>query len=65
MVNLEFLKRYNHPELALTLLDGSRVYASRQGGQDFRRYLSENKHPGSMEETKGLAGFLKSMFFGG
>ncbi len=62
VVNLEFVKRYNHAELALTLLDGSRVYASRRGGQDFRRYLSENKHPSSMEEAKGLAGFLKGLF---
>ncbi len=62
VVNLEFVKRYNHAELALTLLDGSRVYASRRGGQDFRRYLSGNKHTSSMEEAKGLAGFLKRLF---
>lgn len=64
VVNLEFVKRYNHAELALTLLDGSRVYASRRGGQDFRRYLSENRHPGLQEEAKGIAGFLKGLFGG-
>jgi two-component system LytT family response regulator len=62
VVNLDFVKRYNHAELTLTLLDGSHLIAARRGGQDLRRFLSENKAFRSIEDKGGLLGMLKQLF---
>jgi len=61
VVNLDFVKRYNHAELTLTLVDGTHVIAARRGGQDFRRFLSENKEYKSLEGGGGLVGMLKGL----
>jgi two-component system LytT family response regulator len=62
LINLDFVRRYNHSELAITLTDGQVVYASRRGGQDFRKFLNDNKEYGRLEETQGLASLLKGLF---
>jgi two-component system LytT family response regulator len=62
VVNLDYVKRYNHSELTLTLTDGSHLIAARRGGQDFRRYLSENKKYGKVEEKDGLLRLLRGLF---
>jgi two-component system LytT family response regulator len=61
VVNLDYVKRYNHSELTLTLTDGSHLIAARRGGQDFRRYLSENKKYGKVEEKDGLLRLLRGL----
>lgn len=62
VVNLDYVKRYNHSELTLTLTDGSHLIAARRGGQDFRRYLSENKKYSNLEEKDGLLRLLRGLF---
>lgn len=61
VVNLDYVKRYNHAELTLTLVDGTHVIAARRGGQDFRRFLSENKEYKNLEGGGGLVGMLKGL----
>ncbi len=62
ILNLSYVKRYNHGELAVTLIDDTHLYASRRGGQDFKRYLNDNKREfGNMEENV-LQGFLRKIF---
>lgn len=41
VVNMDYVKSYNHAELALTLTTGQVIYASRRGGADFRRLLQD------------------------
>lgn len=41
VVNLDYVKRYNHSELTLTFSNGMSVFASRRGGQDFKKYLNQ------------------------
>lgn len=41
IVNMDYVKSYNHSELALLLTTGQVVYASRRGGADFRKLLNE------------------------
>ena len=43
VVNTAYVKRYNHAELCINLTNGEHLYASRRGGQDFKKYLNENK----------------------
>lgn len=40
LVNMDYVKSYNHSELALTLTGGQVIYASRRGGSDFRKLLN-------------------------
>jgi two-component system LytT family response regulator len=61
VVNLGYVRRYNHAELTLTLTDGSHLIAARRGGQDFRRFLTENKKYGNLEQKQGLIDLLKKM----
>ena len=61
VVNLDFVKRYNHAELTLTLVYGTHIIAARRGGQDFRRFLSENKEYKNLEGSKGILGILKGL----
>ncbi len=61
VVNLDYVKRYNHAELTLTLTDGTHIIAARRGGQDFRRFLSENKEYKNLEGGKGLVDILKGL----
>lgn len=62
LVNLDYVKRYNHSELTLTLTDGSHVFASRRGGQDFKKYLNENQGSMGNMDKSGISGFLKNLF---
>lgn len=41
LVNMDYVKSYDHSELVLTLTTGQVLYASRRGGTDFRRRLQE------------------------
>lgn len=43
LVNHEFIHRYNHHELILTLKDGSTLYASKRFGKEFKDSLVQNK----------------------
>jgi len=61
VVNLDYVKRYNHAELTLTLTDGTHIIAARRGGQDFRRFLSENKEYKNLEGGNGLVSILKGL----
>ena len=62
LVNLDFIKRYNHSELAITLNDGSVLFASRRGGQDFKKFLNESKDFGDLDKKSGLGALLKNIF---
>lgn len=61
LVNLDFVKRYNHSECALTLRDGSTIFASRRGGQDFKRFLEDSREYKSLDQENRnvLLNFLK------
>lgn len=43
LVNHEFIHRYNHHELLVTLKDGSKLYASKRFGKEFKNSLLHNK----------------------
>lgn len=43
LVNHEFIHRYNHHELLVTLKDGSKLYASKRFGKEFKNSLLQNK----------------------
>lgn len=43
LVNMEFIHRYNHSQLLLTLKDGTKLYASKRYGKDFKNSLSISK----------------------
>ena len=62
LVNLDFVKRYNHSELTVNLTNGKHLYASRRGGQDFRRFLNDNKGKFGNIQDKGLRGIIRKLF---
>lgn len=43
LLNLNYLIRYNHKELAITLSNKKTLYASRRGGQRLRKLLQDKK----------------------
>lgn len=43
LINLNYLQRYNHKELAVTLTDKKILNASRRGGQRLRKFLQDKK----------------------
>ena len=60
LVNHEFIQRYNHHELLLTLKDGSRLYASKRFGKEFKDSLLVNKN---RHQSKNLFSFLWKKIF--
>ena len=59
VVNLDYVKRYNHGELTVILTTGESLFASRRGGQDFKKLLNDNKGRFGNLEGSGLVGFFK------
>lgn len=43
LVNMEYIHRYNHSQLLLTLKDGTKLFASKRYGKDFKNSLNTNK----------------------
>lgn len=43
VVNLDYVTRYNHSILTVTLENGKKIQASRRGGQEFRRFLNNQE----------------------
>ena len=64
VVNLDFIKRYNHSELAVVLTSGETIYASRRGGQDFKKFLNDNKSQYGDIEPQGLGQIFKKLLGG-
>ncbi len=64
VVNLDFIKRYNHSELAVVLTSGKTIYASRRGGQDFRKFLNDNKSQYGDIQPQGIGQLLKKLLGG-
>ena len=64
LINLDYVKRYNHAELAVTFTDGTYVYASRRGGQQFRKLLSDTNEYSDIEKSEGLLKLLKKLLGG-
>ncbi|MCP3931532.1 MAG: response regulator transcription factor [Bacteroidetes bacterium] len=62
LINLDFVKRYNHNELAVSLINGQSLYASRRGGKDFKRFLSDNKGEYGRIRRAGMKGVLRRLF---
>ncbi len=54
LVNHEFIHRYNHHELLLTLKDGSKLYASKRFGKEFKNSLQQNKNSKSLKNPLTL-----------
>jgi len=44
VINLDQVKRYKHSELEVTLIDGSKIYASRRGGKLFKDLINKNSN---------------------
>jgi len=57
LVNIQYVTDYNHSDLCLSLKDGTKLLASRRGGQDFRKAI-EN----TIMETRGISSLLKKLF---
>ena len=51
LVNQEFIHRYNHHELLLILKDGTKLYASKRFGKEFKDLLSQNKPTRSIKNS--------------
>lgn len=47
LVNTQYIQRYYHNELTLTLTDGTKLYASRRYGKSLRESLEKNKQSGN------------------
>ncbi len=60
LVNHEFIHRYNHHELLVTLKDGSKLYASKRFGKEFKNSLLLNKNS---QGSKNLFSFLWNKWF--
>ena len=43
VVNLDYVLRYNHSNLTVTLTNDKKIRASRRGGQEFRRFLNNQE----------------------
>jgi two-component system, LytTR family, response regulator len=54
LVNHEFIQRYNHHELLVTLKDGSKLYASKRFGKEFKDSLYQNKTRKSLKNPLAL-----------
>ena len=63
IINLDQVKRYNHSELQVEFNNGTTTYASRRGGQDFKRYLQDNiQFRDIHKESKSMLGYFKDVF---
>jgi len=60
LVNMEFIHRYNHSQLLLTLKDGTKLFASKRYGKDFRNSMNINK--GKNQRNNPFATFLNRLF---
>ncbi|MVM41284.1 hypothetical protein GO730_32400 [Spirosoma sp. HMF3257] len=60
LVNLNYIKRYDHREKAVTLTNGTVLYASRRGGQDLRHYMANQAVKPELDKNTILA-FLKKL----
>lgn len=65
LVNINFVKRYNHSELTVKLTNDKYLYASRRGGQEFKKYLNDNKKEFGDLQNDGMLSFLKRLFGNG
>lgn len=54
LINHEFIHRYNHNELMLSLKDGTKLYASKRFGKEFKNSLQQNK----ANQKKTLSSFF-------
>lgn len=64
VVNLDYVKRYKHAELTVTLINGESIFASRRGGQDFKKFLNDNKSRFGDLQSSGITGFFKKLLGG-
>lgn len=60
LVNVDFVKKYDHSDLTVYLLNNQALLASRRGGHDFRLFLS-NRHKHLLHEGTGLMERLKKL----
>lgn len=65
LINLDYVKRYNHSELTVYLSNGNSIYASRRGGQDFKKFLNDNKSQFRNIEDSGFGSFFRKIMGGG
>ena len=63
LVNLDYVKRYKHSDLSITLKNNIILYSSTRGGQDFKKFLEESKVYRKLDNSSGnpLMSFLKSI----
>jgi two-component system LytT family response regulator len=54
LVNKDFIHRYNHHELLLTLKDGTKLYASKRFGKEFKNSLYQSKTSKSFKNSLAL-----------
>lgn len=62
LINLDYVRRYNHSELSVVLTTGNHLFASRRGGQEFRRYLNENRSKFGDLESFSLGALFRKLF---
>ena len=60
LVNHDFIHRYNHSELTLTLKDGTKLFASKRFGKEFRNTMMPKRN--KSEQGNPFAQFLKKLF---
>ena len=61
VVNMDFVKRYKHNELTVFFKDGTTAFASRRGGQEFKKFLSDNKSRFGNIQSSGMGDFFKNI----
>ena len=62
LVHLNYIKRYKHSELTVWLINGKPLIASRRGGQDFKKFLTNNKDKFGKLQQLNLKDLLKKWF---
>ena len=62
LVNTRQVKKYYHSDLKLDMINGTTIYASRRGGQDFKRHLAENQEFNFVDKESIAKSLLNRIF---
>lgn len=62
VVNTKQIKAYHHQTLEVTLNNGEVITASRRGGQDFKKYITNNQEYNHIDKESVARNFLSRIF---
>lgn len=62
VINLDYIKCYQHSNLKVTFKNEVKVNTSRRGGMDFKKFLSSNKHIYGAVQSSYLGSLIRQFF---